>query len=340
MEQPSICLCIVFNHAFPSNIPFLEKMYRHRFSQIKYLMPFTRDPSNPDVIPVYRGSYQHQGFATDAWPFLKDIDCTHLVFLQDDVMLHPSVNETNILSKLRVASNGGFINQLESINLDIGSWHWMPGILWKLFYPRNLASGSGVDSIDEIFRHLPPVAEAMQRMEKYGIGLPTITRTENSLESSTSVVLDIPYFGTRRSDLIRGFNMILVESLFDTANSASTIEIPYPFAKTAWGADFFIVPKYALPNYVHYSGVLAAANIFAEIAVGTALLLSVDEIATADGSDLKFEWDWSTDRDNAGEKLITYFSDNSVFAVHPVKLSALARIDGALDRIVSASLAG
>jgi len=46
------CLCIVFNHPFPKNIPLPEKLYRTRFQKIEYIMPFYRDPTISDLIKL------------------------------------------------------------------------------------------------------------------------------------------------------------------------------------------------------------------------------------------------------------------------------------------------
>lgn len=332
MSNGKICLCIVFNHPFPDNIDLLEKIYRHRFPDIRYLIPFHRDPNNPDVIPVYRGSYVHQGFATDASFYLREVECSHYVFLQDDVLLNPRLTANNILSRLEVGPAEGFINQMSSVKLDAGGWHWILGILWKLFYPRNQLSGTGVDSIDTIFKYLPNLDQAFGIMSRYGIDLPVITRNETSL-SDTSVVRDIPYFGTRDSTMVRQMNQLVMDSLFATAPDPSRIEIPYPFAMSAWGADFFIVPKNAFEMYQHYSGVLAAAGTFAEISVATSLALTACNVVTAAGKPYKFDWIWTADRERQAEELALKLGDPDMIAVHPVKLSLLKNDPLLLSRI-------
>lgn len=332
-----ICLCIVFNHAFPANIEVLERIYRHRFAAIRYIMPFHRDRDNADLITVYRGSYQHEGFVTDAYGELKDVDCTHFIFMQDDVLLNPAYDERNLAERLKLGPGSGFITQVGPLTRDIASWHWLPGILWRLFYPRNLLSGSGVDSLQEILRHLPSVDQARKVMSAYGISDPVITGSANSLKDPSSVFHNIPHFGTTDSHLVEPLNELVVNSLFSTAPSDGEITIPYPFALTAWGADFFVVPKTSLHSYQHYCGVMAGASIFAEIAVGTALLLTVERVETANSVGGKFEWDWSESRADNGLALLEHLQDPDMIAVHPVKLSALAKDTSAIERIIAAS---
>lgn len=327
-----ICLCIVFNHPYPENIDLLDKIYGERFPTIRYLVPFYRDESNPNVIPVYRGSYVHQGFANDAAWKLRQIDCSHFVFLQDDVLLNPNLNANNLLEKLGVGPEDSFINQISNMEFDVGSWHWILGILWKFFYPRNQLSGTGVDSVDTIIKYLPPVDYALEKLGRYGVQLPKIYLTENSLQAD-SVISGIPYFSTQDKDLIFQMNKVVVDSLYSTAPSGNCIEIPYPFAVSAWGADFFVVPKSCFEEYQHYSGVLAAAGTFAEISVATALALASPNVVTAKDKDLLFEWVWSPDREHQSEALSQKLQDEAMVAVHPVKLSLFRKDTESFARV-------
>jgi hypothetical protein len=326
------CLCIVFNHPFPENIPLLERIYRKRFKKLKFIIPFYRDVDNDDVITVYRGSYHHQGFATDAWHKLKGISCSHFIFLQDDVFLNPLLHSDNVLEHLGVGAKDGFINQIGSLRFDAGSWHWILGIVWKYFYPRNMLSGSGVDSLETLFRYFPPIEEANRIMEHYGVGKPAVWCNQDSLREG-SIVLDIPYFATRDRTLVRGLNRIIVASLFDTAAEKRLIEFPYPLALSAWGADFFVVPKDNFDTYQHYCGILAAACIFAEVSVPTALILACDNVVTAANRPGAFEWIWTPDRNDLGGQLIERLSDPNLIAVHPVKLSLMRHDRSIIDRL-------
>jgi hypothetical protein len=319
------CLCIVFNHPYPQNVPVLERLYRSRFSTIRYLIPFQHDSSNPDVIATYRGSYQHQGFITDALPALSKVECSHFIFVQDDVLLNPSINEQTILSELGCVEAGdGFVGGMGPLDVDIGSWHWILGILWKLYYPRNQLSGTGVDSLESWLSYLPSVDQALKKASKYGIGLSRVSRAPNSLNDQ-SVVIDMPYFATHKPEYVRLMNRLVVDSLFDTAPE-EVITLPYPFVMTAWGADLFALPKSRLVEYAHYAGVMAAAGLFAEIAVGTALMLVCDTVNTAQSCNLKLEWLWSSDREDHAMDLIALFK-SGYWAVHPVKVSKVPNIE-------------
>jgi hypothetical protein len=69
-----LCLCVLFNHPFVENIPVIQKLYGERFSYIRYLVPLKK-VNRVDVITVYRGSFSHNGYITDAKQQLDEIDC-------------------------------------------------------------------------------------------------------------------------------------------------------------------------------------------------------------------------------------------------------------------------
>src|ERR1017187_1011042 len=91
-------LIIIYNHRFDDNIEKLEKIYRDRFSTIFHLVPFY-DGDLTNVIPVFERSYYFHGYIPQALRILKKINCSHYFFVSDDVLLHPSINENNVLDR-------------------------------------------------------------------------------------------------------------------------------------------------------------------------------------------------------------------------------------------------
>jgi hypothetical protein len=331
MTDFDLCLCIMFNHPYPGNIETLERLYRGRFPRLKFLIPFYRS-DNPDVITVYRGSYTHQGYVTDAWPRLANEGASHFIFLQDDVLLNPAYNAENLAEVLCLDENAAFIPQLRPLSFEMSEWHWLPGILWRMFYPRNLLSGSGCDSFETVARYLPPVGEAQAKMDRLSIKAPKVTRGAGPLGPP---VRDIPHFGTLDPHLVQAMNNLVVDSLFATAERPDQLQLPYPLALTVWAADFYVIPRDAMDLFQHYCGVLAAALMFAEVAVGTAMVLAVDHVVTAIDASLEFDWVWSEDRDHQAERLLAQFENPRMAAVHPVKISQLGSQPDLLDAIVA-----
>lgn len=79
-------------------------MYSKRFSNIRFIVPFY-EGDDTNVIGVYESSYQFQGYIAQAREALEDIDCTHFVFIGDDLVLNPYINEKNILESLSISNN-------------------------------------------------------------------------------------------------------------------------------------------------------------------------------------------------------------------------------------------
>jgi hypothetical protein len=325
------CLCVLFNHPFPDNIPILERIHRRRFPVIKYIIPFVHIPSNPDVITVYRGSFTHNAFVTDAYERLKDIDCSHYVFIQDDVLLNPAVNAENLADVLGVGRRDGYISVMQPLDTDVGRSEFFPGVLWRWFYPRNLLSGTGVDAARTILKYLPPIDVAAERMKKYN--LPAEARfilTEQTLSASRFHRME--FFGSEDLSLQRQFVDSFLKLLFDSAPDKSTASIPYPLVFTAWAADFYVIPHYALNSFCHISGLLAAIGVFVELAVATAMILSIDNIRSAAENELMLKWGDGTPLDIVAT-LEQMASTVKFIAAHPAKLSQFAGREDEIDRL-------
>lgn len=99
MNDTKTCLVIIFNHRYDKNISKLRRIYGERFSDIKFLMPFY-DGDDADVIPVYESSYQFQGFLVQAYEKLKNISCTHYLFIADDLIINPKFTENNFADSI------------------------------------------------------------------------------------------------------------------------------------------------------------------------------------------------------------------------------------------------
>ena len=61
-------------------------------------MPFY-DGADNDVIPVYESSYQFQGYFIQAYDKLKNIPCTHYLFIGDDLIINPDFDEINFIAR-------------------------------------------------------------------------------------------------------------------------------------------------------------------------------------------------------------------------------------------------
>ncbi len=115
------CLVVVFNHRFDQNLPFLRSLYRGRFSMVRFLVPFYRG-DDPDVIPVFESSATFQGYFAQAQRSLLMPDISHYVFVADDLLLNPMVNEHNLAASLRLQPDGGYTKYLQPFSSVTSRW--------------------------------------------------------------------------------------------------------------------------------------------------------------------------------------------------------------------------
>ena len=301
-------LIIIYNHRFDDNIEKLENIYRGKFSTIFHLVPFY-DGSLPNVIPVFEQPFYFQGYIPQAIRILKDIKCSHYFFVSDDLLLHPSINENNILSQLNINENEGFL-----------PWTW--GMLsnipmeWANLFPAINAFYSE----DHLLHHAPdwksqlPKREiAVQQFEKYGF---------------KTGKLNLKYLkGEQGNYQYPRFTITLKEYIKLQLKKRRTL--PYPLL--AGYSDMFIVSKNNLNQFASYCELFRQMRLWVEVAIPTAMILSHQKV--------KFEkdtnWNGSTYWDNINLKemeerfskvhfdlntLLNDYKKNELY-IHPIKLS-------------------
>lgn len=251
MSTTKICALFMFNHRFERNLPMIERVYGNRFSHRHILMPFASNPG-PNISRVYElGRYFSGHIAQAARDFVRD-DFTHYVVIPDDLLLNPSLNENNIIERLNLGVGEGYINNLIAADALRYSWPWAGEAAGA--FGRN-AQGIDLKGL------LPPADEARSRFEKMGIIFP-----------------GRPGPGSRWRRLAAQPTAARARWAYVYTLSLLGRSSPYPLL--AGYSDFLVIPAAAIDKFVHYCGVMAALNIFAEIAIPTALALSADRIKT------------------------------------------------------------
>ena len=206
-----VCLCIVFNHPYVAHLDVLRRVYRDRFSHVRFLVPLKRMP-DADVITIYRGSFTHNAYLTDSAAQLSQLSCSHYLFVHDDIIFHPGLNEHNILEALGVRGvNDAFVPHVDPVPEDIGDWGHALGPLWRMLHSRNYYGGTGVDSIQTVLDQLPAKEVARDRLSRYGAQFPTTFRfTQTSLDPDKAVAMITAFGGDLASEaafreaLVRG----------------------------------------------------------------------------------------------------------------------------------------
>jgi hypothetical protein len=307
MTHPA-CLVVLFNHAYPDNIPALRRIYGGRFSRIVFLLPNRRVP-DPACFTAYRGSYTFQGLVADAREFLLAQGADVYVFAADDLILNPALTEDTVAGSLRLGEQDGFVPEFkflagrrhgadgrpgpESPGRD---WPWTRRVLSR-FDPRHPMLGSGVEGY---LAELPDRETAIRAFRQYGEPLLSVE------------IPPLPRRGLRR--------------LLSGLDRPSAHELPLPLAYGI--SDLFAVRRSRLDRLAHYLGILASLDLFVEVAVPTALILAAERVVTADEAGWQFSWSpssWNSIEHTFRSllELETRYPASQLF-VHPVKLSKLA----------------
>ncbi len=301
------CLIIVFNHRYDKNIPVLEKIYAGRFSHIYFLVPFYNG-DHPKVIPVYESSHYFQSFFAQGYNRFYQEDFTHYIFVGDDCILNPLLNEHNFLEQTGLTEKTDFVPEFIQFHTLAGNpwWHTFKGI--DFFSNRKGA---------EIKRELPSREEAVVRFRKHGLDVQPVTQQNIFGDKKPAAKKWLEYY------LFKQYHW---RFKWKAHKKNGKLELPYPVAGSY--ADMVVVTKESIFDFCRYCGIMAAAGLFVEIAIPTALLLSSEKIMQEKDLRLQGKALWTVPEIEAVEKdnnhqlsaFLKNFPAKQLF-YHPVKLS-------------------
>ncbi|NDW09092.1 hypothetical protein [Dysgonomonas sp. 520] len=306
-----VALVFIYNHRFDKNIPILEDIYKDRFSNIFHLMPFY-DGDKENVIPIYEHSFYFQGYIAQASKILKEKgNFEHFMFVGDDLLLHPSVNENNYKEFFTISSDESFTTFIHDL-MKTGEY-WDLFLMHKAqFFEIPSSPGTGL----EISKELPSYEEALKRFKEKGFDEPYILPEHvYKLPKRTDFKKNIfgeYYYRKRKKE---------VENLL----KQDKVKVSYPIVSGF--SDLLIIPKGDFSLFARYCGLFAAARLFVELAAPTSMILTCKKIKTQDDLNRKGVLLWDNDRekfekkyDNSFDKLFSNFPDDALY-IHPVKLS-------------------
>lgn len=308
-----VCLVVIFNHRYDKNLPVLEEMYRERFANRYYLVPFY-DGVMENVIPVYGRSIFFQGYIAQGANIFMKQEFKHYLFIADDMILHPQINDKNYKDFFEVADGQSYISELRPLQ-DMGTF-WI-GNMSALYYFRN-------QKYVETANELPSVDDAKLLLERQGAAIRNLTRKE----AFGSFTLSIGSLGNKARLLLR----VLSRLRHPFCNE---VELPYPVVGSY--SDIFLVAGDDMKQFAHYCGVFAATCLFAEVAIPTALGFSAKvKIQVEKNMNRKgraywdgggpfyysndYHWDNIEKNFKNLDDMIQNFPDSQLF-IHPVKLS-------------------
>jgi len=286
-------LIIIFNHRYDGNLPLLRKIYKKRFHIIRFLMPFY-DGFDNDVIPVYESSYHFQGYYIQAYKELMKLECDFFLFISDDQLIHPKIDDENVMTWLQMEEKDIFVDSFADINSSgMFSWSFCSGIFHSF-----KARGTEYKS------QLPSFSEAVCLYERF-------------MGCEFKPEYDNDFFGETME-----FCEELVNQ-FIKSNGGSRV-IPYPLL---FGyADYFLIRKSKLYELARVCGIFAAMDLFVEIAFPTAVMLTFERSRVVTRQDIgryktativehyKEKYNYSL------EKLFSGWATDMLF-IHPIKLS-------------------
>ncbi len=285
-----VALLILFNHRFDKNIPKLEELYKGKFSNIFFLVPFY-DGERKDVIPVYGNSFYFGSYICQAYTHLKDKGFTHYYVVADDMIINPIINESNLLDVIGLEETDSFIPETFAIHTIPFYWsHAIQALQFKLQNP-------GL----EIERILPSNDASLDKLKIFGYK-----------EESIPLKTIMPF---------KSISHFIKWSIIHFRR-----KLLYPLI--GGYSDTFIFTENNIKNFINYCGAFSSADLFVEVAIPTSLALSADNLKTEKDVKLKRGDMWGKEQVDAfsqkyNNNLSLLLKDfpNDILYFHPVKLS-------------------
>jgi hypothetical protein len=310
----NVALLILFNHNYEKNITRLKHIYHDRFSNIYFIMPFYQG-DDENVISVYENSYYFQGYITQALNQLKGKQFTHYIFIGDDLILNPGINELNYKDFFSISCNEAFIPNFFYLNDLKETKPFRPFAPYWVHQSSAINFKAKQDGI-EAATYLPSYQDAEKLLQNQGLNF--------TPEMPRRMFIPKPIFKQNQS--FRN-NLKRLKVIVDNFKYLiSTPKIPYPFIGSY--SDILIVPGRYKDKFILYTGILTALRLFVEIAIPSALAYSVPKVVTEKDLDFKGQTYWGeSDFVNLEKKyegsldlLFEKFPDKCLY-IHPIKLS-------------------
>ena len=322
MSNKKPVLVVIYNHKYPQNVPIINHIYKGRFSSIYHLMPFYQRPGDEksnkieeqNIISVYDSSYYFQGYLAQGFQHYYQEDAPHYIFIADDLMLDPHINENNYAEYFNLSENSGFIDYFDYLGdaLAPRAWSWSAG-----GYEFN----KRVPGLEEI-GELPSAVEANNKFQSLGLSAIDFDEEERAFIPGIKLAIPILSIPSPKPPLKH-----LVVKIAQIRNKITPYKLSYPLVQGP--ADICIVPGSTIHKFCYYCGIFAAANLFVEIAIPTTMALVSDEIRLGKDITNKVGLNHNAsevDRilaqhGNDPEKLFNNWQSEYLY-IHPIKLSS------------------
>lgn len=300
-----VCLVVIFNHKYNKNISVLEEIYGGKYSSLYYIVPFNNDEikgiGKDRIISVYETSYCFQGYIAQAYNQIKNQEYSHYIFIGDDLILNPKLNENNILSELSLLKDESYIKEIVPYgDITNGSLVDQSNKLYNILSAFNI--NVGVSYKDEI----PDFNEACEMCRRHGMKI--------------SKKLPLKFFMNKGYIYPKYLPLTIVTLAINRG-----FKLPYPLFKAY--SDMIVIDQNSMDEFCRLSGIFAAMNIFVETAIPLAMLFSCNKIKQEKDLNYYGVENWGKEIEAFEKKYhrdLNYLFNNyeeNVIYYHPVKLS-------------------
>jgi len=253
-----IALIVIYNHRYDQNIDKIENIYKSRFSNIFHLMPFY-DGSKANVIPVYEKSIYFHGFIAQGHTHFVRPYLNHYLFIADDLVLNPAINETNYQEYFNIDENSSFLPHIIKLH---EMKHYWPRIKEAFEYKLNIR---GV----EIKNELPNYDQAIKKLGQLGIMIKPLSPYQIYRLPGKSVKAWLRAIFYEKTKIIS----LMLGTLLNWE-----YKLTYPLIGSY--SDIVVVSSNTINKFCQYCGAFAATDLHVEVALPTSLCLSAEIIKT------------------------------------------------------------
>jgi len=256
MNNDRTCLVVIYNHHHQKNIPVVRRIYRDRFSRVVQLMPFyTGD--DPDVIRVFGNSFQFHAYIAQVRRELQAVPCDRYLFIGDDLVLNPRINESTLASLMQLDGDKCFFSEMHDVSRGVFVRGTMEAHNFGLL-PQGIDRSAlhGIPSYDEAFAIL----------NRKGL----MTSTRLARIQPTMQLFESPWSVNwyKNYKIFRGRLWHLREAL-KYRLKAKTASYPVVFGYS----DIFSIPRVYAEGFFDYLEIFASIRMFVELAIPTTLAL-------------------------------------------------------------------
>ncbi len=271
------------------------------------------------VIPVFDNSIYFQGFMATGYNTYRHEDASHYIFMADDLILNPDINEDNYANFFELGAKDSFVQNAYNLKQPFDKRDWGHSKFAFSFAPY-------AQELDETHK-LPSVEEAIGKFKSLGYATQYVRARAEVSRILTKALTGIYVTFPSSQRFIQWLNRIY------------KFKLSYPLVKGF--SDLVIVPHNKIEKFCHYCGIWAGLKLYVEMAIPTTLVLLQEEDELKFGQNSKYRvfnghprnlhpldlqyHNFSSDmKFKTLDDLLAGFPREYLY-IHPIKISRLAQ---------------